>query len=73
MPGDYNGNGLAMFDPKAKKVTDWKVPTAWTRPYDAQYDDKQYAWAAGMDADVRLVAVPPGGVKTSCARSPLGV
>ena len=54
--GDFNGNGLAMFDPKTEKITEWKVPTAWTRPYDAQFDDKRYAWAAGMDNDhaVRL-------------------
>ena len=54
--GDFNGNGMAMFDPKTEKITGWKVPTAWTRPYDAQFDDKTYAWAAGMDNDhaVRL-------------------
>ena len=54
--GVFNGNGLAMFDPKTKKITEWKVPTEWTRPYDAQFDDKTYVWTAGMDNDfaVRL-------------------
>jgi streptogramin lyase len=52
--GDFNGNGIAMFDPATKKITDWQVPTPWTRPYDAQYDDKQYVWAAGMDADLAV-------------------
>ena len=46
--GDFNGNGLAMFDPKTKKITEW------TRPYDAQFDDKNYAWTAGMDNDLAL-------------------
>jgi streptogramin lyase len=54
--GVFHGNGLAMFDPKTQKITEWKVPTPWTRPYDAQFDDKTYVWTAGMDNDfaVRL-------------------
>lgn len=52
--GQFNGNGLAMFDPKTQKVTEWKAPTPWTRPYDAQFDDKLYAWTAGMDSDLAL-------------------
>ena len=54
--GVFNGNGLAMFDPKTRKITEWKAPTPWTRPYDAQFDDKTYVWTAGMDNDfaVRL-------------------
>jgi streptogramin lyase len=54
--GVFHGDALAMFDPKTQKITEWKVPTAWTRPYDAQFDDKAYAWTAGMDNDfaVRL-------------------
>jgi len=54
--GVFHGNRLAMFDPKSQKITEWKVPTAWTRPYDAQFDDKTYLWTAGMDNDfaVRL-------------------
>jgi streptogramin lyase len=54
--GQFNGNGLAMFDPQTQKITEWKAPTQWTRPYDAQFDDKTYVWTAGMDNDfaVRL-------------------
>lgn len=52
--GDFSGNGLAMFDPTTKKITEWKVPTAWTRPYDAAFDDKTYAWTAGMDNDLAV-------------------
>src|SRR5213593_3055275 len=40
--GVFNGNGLAMFDPKTRKITEWRAPTPWTRPYDAQFDDKTY-------------------------------
>ena len=52
--GVFHGNALAMFDPKTKKITEWKVPTPWTRPYDAQFDDKTYVWAAGMDNDLAV-------------------
>ena len=43
-----------MFDPKTKKITEWNAPSEWTRPYDAQFDDKTYAWTAGMDNDIAL-------------------
>ena len=49
--GGYNANDIVMFDPKTKKITDYKANTPWTRPYDAEFDDKTYAWGAGMDSD----------------------
>src|SRR5262245_4429838 len=54
--GVFHGNRVAMFDPKTRKITEWTAPTPWTRPYDAQFDDKTYVWTAGMDNDfaVRL-------------------
>jgi streptogramin lyase len=50
----FQGNRLAMFDPQTKKITEWKVPTEWTRPYDAQFDEKGFLWTAGMDADLAV-------------------
>jgi len=52
--GVFNGNAIAMFDPKTQKISEWPVPTPWTRPYDAQFDDKNYVWAAGMDNDIAV-------------------
>src|SRR6266852_4884993 len=52
--GVFNGNRLAMFDPKTQTITEWKVPTQWTRPYDAQFDDRTYVWTAGMDTDLAV-------------------
>jgi streptogramin lyase len=52
--GAYNADAVAMFDPATQKVKEWKVPTAWSRPYDAEFDDKTYLWAAGMDNDIAL-------------------
>jgi streptogramin lyase len=59
--GVFNGNRLAMFDPKTQKITEWTVPTAWTRPYDAQFDDRTYAWTAGMDNDLAVRLNPQTG------------
>jgi virginiamycin B lyase len=59
--GIFNGNGVAMFDPKTQKITEWKAPTPWTRPYDAQFDDRTYLWAAGMDNDLALRLNPQTG------------
>jgi len=52
--GGFNGNDLVMFDPRTQKITQWKAPTPWTRPYDAEFDDKTYDWGAGMDNDIAL-------------------
>jgi streptogramin lyase len=52
--GVFNGNRLAMFDSKTKQFKEWTMPTPWTRPYDAQFDDKVYAWTAGMDSDIAV-------------------
>src|SRR5258705_11218889 len=61
--GVFNGNRLAMFDTKTLKFTEWTVPTQWTRPYDAQYGDRAYAWTARMDSDrPRRPNVAAGGV-----------
>lgn len=49
--GGYTANDIVMFDPKTKKMVDYKAITPWTRPYDAEFDDKTYAWGAGMDSD----------------------
>ena len=50
-----------MLDPKTQKITEWKVPTEWSRPYDAQFDDKVYVWAAGMDNDFAVRLNPQSG------------
>ena len=57
----FNGNDIVMFDPKTKQITDWKSPTEWSRPYDAQFDDNTYAWGAGMDNDLAVRLNPQTG------------
>jgi streptogramin lyase len=47
----FSANRLAMFDPRTEKITQWEMPTPWTNPYDAMYDDKTYVWTASMSND----------------------
>jgi streptogramin lyase len=49
---EFYGNGLAMFDPATQKITEWKIPTPYVNPYDAQFDDKTYFWGGGMHSDL---------------------
>jgi len=59
---DFFGNGLVMFNTKTRKLEgNWTMPTAFTRPYDAQYDDKAYVWAGGMDTDLIIRLNPETG------------
>jgi virginiamycin B lyase len=60
--GDFYGNGLVMFNTKTRKVEgNWTMPQAYTRPYDAEYDDKAYVWAGGMDSDLIVRLNPETG------------
>jgi streptogramin lyase len=52
--GGFNRDSVVMFDPTTQKINEWRVPTEWTRPYDAYFDDKAYVWAAGMDTDLAV-------------------
>jgi len=59
---DFMGNGLVMFNTKTREFEgNWTMPTPWTRPYDAHYDDKQYVWAGGMDSDLIVRFDPETG------------
>ena len=34
------GNAIGMLDPKTGKITEWKVPSPWSAPYDAEAGSK---------------------------------
>src|SRR5712672_1605339 len=36
---EYNGNAIGMFDPETEKISEWKVPTPWSAPYDARSEE----------------------------------
>ena len=46
----YAANSIGMFDPKSGGMTEWKLPTPWSNPYDAVYA-KGEAWAGSMSND----------------------
>jgi len=48
---ENRGQNIGMFDPKTGKFQEWKVPTPYSTPYDAVFDDKTYAWTGGMAND----------------------
>ena len=46
----YAANSIGMFDPKSGAMTEWRLPTPWSNPYDAVYG-KGEAWAGSMSND----------------------
>jgi streptogramin lyase len=48
---EYQGNAIGMFDPKAERITEWKVPTPWAAPYDAVAGRNGEAWTGSMLTD----------------------
>jgi streptogramin lyase len=48
----YYADRIAMFDPTTETITQWQMPTTWTSPYDAQFDDKRYVWTGSMLNDM---------------------
>jgi streptogramin lyase len=43
-----------MFDPVTEKIMEWQMPTPWTSPYDAEFDDETYVWTGGMNNDLAV-------------------
>jgi streptogramin lyase len=48
---ENRGQNIGMFETKAEKFQEWKVPTPYAMPYDAIFDDSNYAWTGGMGND----------------------
>jgi streptogramin lyase len=55
---EYGANGVAVFDPAAKKITEWKKPLAWESPYDAVADRHGQVWEVNESSD-RLGRLDP--------------
>jgi streptogramin lyase len=56
--GEYGGNGIGMLDTKTGKMSEWKMPTPWTAPYDVAVDKRGDAWTGSMWND-RVVRLDP--------------
>ena len=57
---EYGANGFGMFDPAAKKVVEYQLTTAWSKPYDAVPTKGGAAvWGGSMLTD-RVFRLVPG-------------
>src|SRR5258707_792452 len=61
---EYQGNAIGMFDPRTERITEWKVPTPWSAPYDAVAGRNGEAGAGSLVAPRGLRPGIPGGPET---------
>ncbi len=61
---EYNNNAIAMFDPATKKITEWKLKTPWSMPYDVVADKSGKAWTGSMINDFVARVDPATGETT---------
>jgi streptogramin lyase len=46
---EYQGNAIAMYDPKSNAIKEWRVPTEFSAPYDVVANkDETEAWTGSM-------------------------
>ena len=48
---EYQGNRVALVDPKAGRVQEWELPTPFSWAYDAVQDKNGEVWTGGMTSD----------------------
>src|SRR5262245_4277712 len=48
---EYRGMAIGMLDPQEGVIKEWKVPSAWSAPYDAVYGRHGAAWTGSMVND----------------------
>lgn len=49
---EYGTNAIGVFDPDNEAFAEWPVPTPWSAPYDAVYDNAHgQAWTGSMFTD----------------------
>jgi streptogramin lyase len=49
---EYGTNAIGVFDPDTESFAEWSVPTPWSAPYDAIYDNAHNeAWTGSMFTD----------------------
>jgi len=48
---EFGSNGVAMFDPKTEKITEWKKPLEWESPYDVVADRFGTVWEVNESSD----------------------
>jgi virginiamycin B lyase len=49
---EFAGNQIGIFDAKTGKMTEYKLPTPWSDPYDAILDKHGELWTGNMSTDL---------------------
>jgi virginiamycin B lyase len=49
---EFAGDQIGMLDANTGKVTEWKLPTVWSDPYDAIQDKHGEFWTGNMSTDL---------------------
>jgi virginiamycin B lyase len=47
-----------MFDPKTEVISEWRLPTPWSAPYDAVLDHNGEVWTGSVMSD-RVARLDP--------------
>jgi len=53
---------------RREKITEWKGSPEWTRPYDAQFDDKTYVWTPEWTTICLSAEQPDRGIHSISSR-----
>ena len=56
----FQGNQIAVFDPKTKKFTEYQLP-AYTFPYRSEIDENGDIWSSTMSTDCVVRSAPKTG------------
>src|SRR5260221_5712721 len=49
--GEFRGHNIGMLDTRSGVITEWKVPTPYSAPYDVVLDKDEHAWTGSMATD----------------------
>ena len=58
---EFAGNQIGQFDANTGAVTEWKLPTAWSNPYDVVQDKHGDFWTGNMSTDLITRLDPRNG------------
>ena len=58
---EFAGNQIGIFDANTGKITEFKMPTPWSNPYDATFDKHGEMWTGNMSTDLITRLDPKNG------------
>jgi streptogramin lyase len=48
---EFGGNGIGLFDPAVREITEWRMPLPWEAPYDVVADRRGDVWEVNEASD----------------------